>query len=217
MSSAPKPTKKQMVTAFRTREILTAAREVMEQSGLETMTMDEIAGAAGLAKGTLYLYFQSKDELIEALISQVGENILLDLEAILKEPGTPPEKIQRVGALLLDYLTRERVLFPIYARDLLRKGQGTRQGFWRHLQAMEDKFVTLVSRLFAQGIAAGQFIPADPRLLTFLFRGMIRGIGYYQMAEGPEMTVKEALPVLLSFLSSGLARQPGSPAEVATT
>ena len=46
--------------------------------------MDEIAGAAGLAKGTLYLYFQSKDDLIEALISQVGENILLDLEA---DPG----------------------------------------------------------------------------------------------------------------------------------
>ncbi len=215
ISSTPKPTKKEMVTAFRTREILAAAREVMEQRGLEAMTMEEIAGAAGLAKGTLYLYFQSKDDLIEALISQVGENILLDLEAILEKPGTPAAKVQRVAALMLDYLTRERVLFPIYARDLLRKGQGTRKGFWRHLQEMEEKFVTLMTRQFAQGIEAGQFLPADPRLLTFLFRGMIRAIGYYQMAGGPKNTVQEALPVLLHLLSSGLARHPGPPAEVA--
>ena len=121
-----------------------------------------------------------------------------------------------MAALLLDYLTRERVLFPIYARDLLRKGHGTRKGFWHHLQEMEEKFVDLMEpRLFAQGIEAGQFLPPDPRLLTFLFRGMIRAIGYYQMVEGTPNTVQEALPVLLHLLSSGLAPQPGTPAEVA--
>ncbi len=215
MKPAPRPTKKEMVTAFRTREILSAARQVLEQRGLEAMTMEEIAGAAGLAKGTLYLYFQSKNDLIEALISQVGENILVDLEAILAEPGTPADKVRGVAALLLDYLTREQVLFPIYARNLLKKGQGAGKGFWRRLQEREEKFVTLITRLFAQGIEDGQFIAADPRLLTFLFRGLIRGIGYYQLAEGPKMTVKEALPVLLTLLSSGLARQPGALPEVA--
>ncbi|OGR07836.1 MAG: hypothetical protein A3K23_06935 [Desulfobacca sp. RBG_16_58_9] len=216
MPLATRPTKKEMVTAFRTQEILAAARRVMERHGPETATMEEIAAAAGVAKGTVYLYFQSKDELIQALITQVGEHMLADIEALVAAPGSPPEKIKQVASLLLDYLMRERALFPAYARDLLRGGRDTAKGYWLHLQKMEEKFVTLVTRLFAEGIESGQFIPANPRLLTFLLRGMVRAVGYYQMTEGPEKAVKEALPVLLHLLSSGLTRPPQSSAAEAT-
>jgi hypothetical protein len=112
-----------------------------------------------------------------------------------------------VAALLLDYLMRERDLFPVYARDLLRGGRGANQGYWVHLHEMEERFVALVTRLFAEGIETGQFIPANPRLLTFLLRGMVRAVGYYQLSEGQEKAVKEALPVLLTLLSSGLIRE----------
>ena len=169
--------------------------------------MDEIATAAGVAKGTLYLYFQGKDELIQALISQVGENILADIETVVAVPGTPSKKIQQVASLLLDYLMRERALFPAYARDLLRGGRGTPKNYWQRLQEMEEEFVTMVTRLFAEGIDSGQFIPTDPRLLTFLLRGMVRAVGYYKMVEGGKDAVKEALPVLLTLLSSGLMGQ----------
>jgi AcrR family transcriptional regulator len=216
MELSARPTKKEMVTAFRTREILAAARRVMARHGMELAPMEEIAAAAGVAKGTVYLYFPSKDLLIQSLITQVGENMLADIEAVVGRPGTPLEKVQQVAALLLDYLMRERALFPAYARDILRGGRGTPQGYWRRLQEMEDRFVQLVTRLFADGIASGQFIPANPRLLTFLLRGMVRAVGYHQMSEGQEKAVQEALPVLLTLLSSGLTRQPQSSAEVAT-
>lgn len=212
MELTPKATKKDIVTAFRTREILAAARQLLDQRGLEAMTMEEIAAAAGVAKGTLYLYFQSKDDLIQALLTMVGKNILRDLETTLQAAGTPPEKLKRIVTVLLEYLNRERVLFPIYARELLRGRQESRRGFWRHYQELEERFVTLVTDLFAEGIAAGQFIPANPRLLTFLIRGLVRATGYYQRAEGQVDAAKEALPVILTLLSSGLIREPRSPA-----
>ena len=215
MSSSPKPTKKEVVTAFRTREILAAARQLMEQRGLEAVTMEEIAAAAGVAKGTIYLYFPSKDELIQAIITQVGEGLLQDIEAAVTAPGSPGEKIQRVAALLLECLTKERALYPIYARDSHRLGQGSPQGYWRQLQEREDKFFELVTPVFSQGIAAGQFIPANPRLLTFMLLGMIRGMGYYQMVEAREGAVKEALPVFLTLLFSGLTPKIPAAEEVA--
>jgi len=205
-----------MVTAFRTREILAAARNLMEQRGLEAVTMEEIAGAAGVAKGTLYLYFPSKDELIRALITQVGEKLLSDIESIVKASGSPPEKIHRVATQLLDCLIKERALYPTYARDSQQAGQGPARGYWRQLQEREEKFFGLVTPVFAQGIAAGQFIPANPRLLTFMLRGMVRSVGYYQMTEGQEKAVKEALPVLLTLLSSGLTPKSPVAAEVDT-
>jgi TetR/AcrR family fatty acid metabolism transcriptional regulator len=215
MQTSPKTTKKEIVTAFRTREILAAARKLLERRGPEAMTMEEIAADAGVAKGTLYLYFQSKDDLIQALITRVGENILQDVEASLEAPGTPPEKLIRMVSVLLEYLNRERLLFPIYARELLRGEGESREGFRRNYQELEERFVTLMTGLFAEGIAAGQFIPANPRLLTFLIRGLVRATGYYQKAEGQADAAQEALPVILTLISSGLIREKQSLAEEA--
>ena len=215
MPASLKATKKEIVTAFRTGEILAAARSLLEQRGPEAMTMEEIAAAAGVAKGTVYLYFQSKDHLIQALIARVGENLIQDVEASLQAPGTPPEKLIRMVSVLLEYLNRGRLLFPIYARELLQKEQASREGFRRRYQELEEHFVTLVTRLFAEGIATGHFIPANPRLLTFLIRGLIRATGYYQKAEGQADAAKEALPVILTLISSGLIREKQSLAEEA--
>ena len=215
MPASLKATKKEIVTAFRTREILAAARSLLEQRGPEAMTMEEIAAAAGVAKGTVYLYFQSKDHLIQALIARVGENLIQDVEASLEAPGTPPEKLIRMVSVLLEYLNRERLLFPIYARELLQGEQGSREGFRRRYQELEEQFVALVTRLFAEGIAAGHFIPANPRLLTFLIRGLVRATGYYQKSEGQADAAQEALPVILTLISSGLIREKQSLAEEA--
>jgi AcrR family transcriptional regulator len=210
-----KATKKEIVTAFRTREIMAAARDLLERRGPDAMTMEEIAAAAGVAKGTVYLYFRSKDELIQALIARVGENIIQDVEASLEAPGTPPEKLIRMVSVLLEYLNRERLLFPIYARELLRGERASQEGFRRRYQELEDQFVALVTGLFAEGIAEGQFISANPRLLTFLIRGLIRATGYYQKSEGQADAAKEALPVILTLISSGLIRDKRSLAEEA--
>jgi len=215
MNESLRATKKEIVTAFRTREILAAARSLLEQRGPEAMTMEEIAAAAGVAKGTVYLYFQSKDHLIQALIARVGENLIQDVEACLQAPGTPPEKLIRMVSVLLEYLNRERLLFPMYARELSRGERQSSEGFRRPYLELEEKFVTLLTRLFAEGIAAGQFIPANPRLLTFLIRGLVRATGYYQKAEGQADAAKEALPVILTLISSGLIREKQSLTEEA--
>lgn len=200
-------TKKEVLAAFRTQEILAATRRLMEQGGVDAITMDEIAQAAGVAKGTIYLYFQSKDELIQALLSQVGESIALDLEALLDKPDSPREKLKRVIIVLLDYVEQESVLFPVYLRELVRSrsGRETRSPF---LQNLEDRIVSLLNRLFAEGITQGQFISADPRLLSYLLKGLVRAVGYYHMTGAQKISVKEALPVILRLFFSGIMVTP---------
>jgi len=214
MSHSP-TTKKEVVAAFRTREILAAARRLMEQKGADALTMDEIAQAAGVAKGTIYLYFQSKDELVQALLSQVAEAIAHDLEGILAKPDPPPEKLRQVANLLLDYVDRERTLFPVYLRELVRSKSG-RASPLSSLQESEERIVALVTQVFAEGIAAKQFIPADPRLMTFLLKGLGRAVGYYQMTRDQKDTVQEALPVVLTLLFSGIVLEPETPPEETT-
>ncbi|MDO9530787.1 MAG: TetR/AcrR family transcriptional regulator [Deltaproteobacteria bacterium] len=208
MDLSIKFTKKELVTAFRTKEILAAAQQVMELRGVEAATMDEIAAAAGVAKGTLYLYFQGREDLVQAIMSQVCETLLRDLEGIVESSSSPTEKLGAIVALLLKHLERERVWFPIYARDLLRGERGEKGRPRPYIHDLEEKFVALLTRFFAEGSDTGRFIQADPRLLAFLLRGLVRAVGYYQMLGKREDIVQEALPVLVTLLSSGLGRQP---------
>jgi len=62
-------TKQQVVAEFRRREILDAARSVFARTGFARGIMDAIAKEAGIAKGTVYLYFRSKKEIYRAVLN----------------------------------------------------------------------------------------------------------------------------------------------------
>lgn len=203
----PRTTKKEVLAAFRTQEILAATRRLMERGGVDAITMDEIAQAAGVAKGTIYLYFQSKEELIQALLSEVGESMASDLEALLDQPDSPREKVKRMVILLLDYVEQESVLFPVYLQELVRSRSG-RENRSPFLQNLEDRIVSLLNRFFDEGIAQRQFISADPRLLSFLLKGLVRAVGYYHMTGAQKNAVKEALPVVLRLFFAGIMVTP---------
>lgn len=210
----PKTTKKEVVAAFRTQEILSAARQVMERRGVDAATMEEIAQTAGVAKGTLYLYFASKEELIHDLMSQVGENIRRDLAAIVGASLSPVEKLLQVVALLLDNLARESLLFPVYMQDIMQWSQKGGEIRFPRVKALEDEIIGLLTRLFREGTKRGEFMDADPRLLTFLLRGLVRAVGYYQMTAPRKDAVKEALPVVSTLILSGLVQRTTASSEV---
>ena len=66
----PQPTKDEVVSAYRRDQILTAAHAVFASRGFRQATVGDIADAAGIAKGTLYLYFKSKDDIYWAAMNR---------------------------------------------------------------------------------------------------------------------------------------------------
>src|SRR5229473_3440185 len=69
MAAQPR-TKQEVVSEFRCGTILEAARKIFAKKGYEAATVDDVAEAAGVAKGTLYLYFRSKREIYLAALRQ---------------------------------------------------------------------------------------------------------------------------------------------------
>ena len=71
--STTRKTKTALVTDFRRSQILDAARQSFVARGLAGTTVDGIARTAGVAKGTVYLYFRSKAELLDGLRARYFE------------------------------------------------------------------------------------------------------------------------------------------------
>ena len=81
-------TKKDVVTEFRTVGILEAARKVFAMKGFNEATVDDIADAAGVAKGTVYLYYRSKRELYLAALKFGIQQMYAALDDQLKAEST---------------------------------------------------------------------------------------------------------------------------------
>lgn len=87
----------------RRNDIIDAAESVFFSKGIDLATMDEVAEAAELSKGTLYLYFKSKMELYMA-VSERGMALLADMfEDVLRGPGKGHDKLRNIGLAYFEF------------------------------------------------------------------------------------------------------------------
>ena len=110
------PTKKQVVEEFRCRAISDAAMRVVARKGLAQATVDDIAREAGVAKGTLYLYFHSRDEIIEKTIGAAVDGLLDRLRLAARDAAAEPfaRALERVLTAQFAYFDEHRAFFRLY-------------------------------------------------------------------------------------------------------
>ncbi len=158
----------------RPRQLIEAAFEVFGDTGLEGARLDEIARRAGVSKGTIYLYFTSKEELfravVEAKVISVIEAAEQDAERRAHEELRGVDDLRRYMTMQWNHLRSPTYLamyrlvhaelhhFP----DLMR--------FYGN--EVVERSLRLTASLIARGIARGDFVAADPlvtaRLVTSL-------------------------------------------------
>src|SRR5271157_4986746 len=95
----------------RRENILDAAQRVFFEKGLATATMDDIAETAELSKGTLYLYYKSKEDLYLTVLMR-GMELLYDVfNEVATGAYSPPKMLSRLSEAYLDYFNKHRDYF----------------------------------------------------------------------------------------------------------
>jgi TetR/AcrR family fatty acid metabolism transcriptional regulator len=101
------------------RAILRAATQVFARSGYFNSKVADIARAAGVADGTVYLYFKSKDDLLSSIFDVAMEDFINRARAELARLDDPREKLRRFAQLHFESLERDRdaaIVFQIELR-----------------------------------------------------------------------------------------------------
>ncbi len=91
-------------------QILTGAMSVFLASGYHAASMNEISRAAGVSKGTLYVYFSDKDALFAAIIARERDRAFADVEAMLDRDLPIEEKLDLFGKKLAEVICSDRVI-----------------------------------------------------------------------------------------------------------
>lgn len=92
-------------------QVLDAAIATLAKHGIQATSIQDIADAAGMSKGSVHYHFESKDELLERVLDACCERIERRITAVFDEPGVPLERVRRA---LLEMWSVRREVTPEY-------------------------------------------------------------------------------------------------------
>ena len=165
--------KEEVVQEFRIQSIQDATMRVIARKGMAAATMQEIADEAGVAKGTIYLYFRDRDELVEKTFDTAIHHLMSRLDAALDANTGFEEKIRAVMAAKFAFFSENREFFRLYLS--LRMPEGTPERQRRQKKTCQPQYRARAEKLVAVLAAAmerGELRRLDPyKLAMFIIEG----------------------------------------------
>jgi AcrR family transcriptional regulator len=191
--------KQKVVTELRRSEILAAATKLFGNKGFDATLMDEIAKVAGLAKGTLYLYFKSKDDIYQAVVRQA----LAEVDELTRQHvDAAPGFRGRYAAFIrvrIAYWQDQNVLY----RVILSMGRAPQ--YRKKSIGWQREAVVYLADLLEQGAAEGSIPQQDFLAVAWTTMDAIRGVNERRVfADSATRTVEEDTAFLTSFLLAAI-------------
>ncbi len=157
-------------------KIIKSASKLFAKRGFFKTTVDDIAQATGVAKGTVYLYFKNKQELYTATIDAHFNYALDKIAEIETKNISATEKINEIATDFVDYVSNLKTSYmPFNVENVNQIGRTIRT---MHSIVMPKviKMNEVISRVVEQGIKNGEFRDIEPRVAAFYFLNTIRVI-----------------------------------------
>lgn len=185
--------------------LLKSARQLFEEYNFDFVTVDAIVEAAGVSKGTFYIYFDSKDALIADILSDYVNSVDSEYKNHLNsiEPGTKADDvilslISKISDVLVNTIGRENMSI-IYKLQLEKTfDTDSIKGYNRDLYKMFNDTIQL-------GLDQGIFRTDLPlQTLTNHFVMAIRGISYEWCIRYPDFDLKEQALTHFRLLLKGI-------------
>jgi TetR/AcrR family fatty acid metabolism transcriptional regulator len=133
--------------------ILRAATQVFAQSGFFNAQVADVARAAGVAAGTVYLYFRSKDDLLVSLFERTMKDAIAAGRDALAGAADPRERLRRIARLHLERLGRDRDLAVVFQVELRQSTKFMERFSSSYLR----EYLGLIREAVEAGQAAGLF------------------------------------------------------------
>lgn len=169
----------------RKQQILEAAERVFTRKGYEETTLKDIVEEAKMSRGWIYLYFQTKEEIFEALIEKFDEENTKERNDQLKHASTIWEAILAdLNRHKMDLAAPSKSIVPAIYEYFI---SGWRDKRRRNLLASRYEKLPAFAQLLQKGVERGEFVPALPvELIAKIISSHIDGILTHTLAVGPE-------------------------------
>ena len=191
------PSKKRVKKKSRKEEIMKAAANLFSQKSYHDVTVDQIAEEVGVAKGTIYLYFESKENLYLEILEHTYETIESILEKEIAKEDPAPKKLKKILTSIFQFYFQNMDVLRILTRDetrLIREHYEFTER-WRHRR------IKLYRKILDKGIKEGSFRPANTELMALIIFGLVGSVMFFYPTD---KTAGEIAEEVFSMISEGI-------------
>jgi TetR/AcrR family transcriptional regulator len=156
-------------------QFLDAAEEVFGAKGVHAATIKEIAERAEYSVGSVYLFFENKDDLFTEVLSRRGREMVEGIAGVVPGAGTPMRRMTALARFEAEFF-RHRSAFArlvLASSTLGRLMPATTKG--REAEQSMGQAMSLTASLIREGQADGTICEGDPLILARLLSGIVSG------------------------------------------
>jgi AcrR family transcriptional regulator len=204
------PARSDAAKEARREAILAAAKEVFAAKGFHATTVGDVARAAGIAYGSVYWYFDSKDALFHALMDHQERALRAHIDREVAGLGgdvADGDALFRASVrATFEFFEADRDAVTLLFRDSLVLGDG----FDRHLAGIYEGFIADIEKTIAAAQAAGYVIDAPARMIAFSVAALIGQLALRRLATDDGLPAEVVADFVVALLLDGLRpRTPG--------
>ena len=189
------------VSAERQAQIMEAALACFLRQGYTNTTMDDIASESGLSKGSLYWYFDSKDELLTSAVQAFFEEFGQETMDAVAQCETVTEQLRCGGRAMVEFCRKAQGLFTLFLEFLSQSEHRAEAGqVWAGMLA---QYVQLISVIIEEGVRDGEFQPVDAEALAWAILAAYDGLAAYLIMK-PDLDLERVSDALIETLLGGL-------------
>lgn len=186
----------------KTDAILNAAAKIFAEYGFSGAKISEIAREAGVADGTIYLYFQNKEDILKTLFRTSLEDFVSQLKERLKLARSPEEALRIVCEHWFSSMEENVYLAQLNLVELRQHTTGERR---KELNEYITPFFELIEGIIKQGMEDGSFRPGmDVRHTRRLIFGAMDQIVSSWLVTGRKYSLTALIPSTCEFIIKGL-------------
>ena len=184
-------------------EIINAAQKLFARFGLRKTSVDEIAKSAQVAKGTIYNYFETKEEIFDEVVRREGNRMIDLINQAIEKEKSPAKKIR---ALILVKIKRIREMVNFYqvTREMMSE-------LWPYHEGEREKFLNqekeILSKILKEGVKKGQLFVRKLDLASHAIVTALKGLELEWILEKEKSQLEEEVDSLVDILMWGIARQ----------
>ena len=186
----------------RRQQILGAALACFARKGYHKTTMDDIVAESGLSKGTLYWYFESKDDLFFSLVNSFFLEMQQDIGAIFDQPSSATDKLRTLGHAFASFFQEVadflNVFFEFYMQSTLNEQLN------QLFHSMLSEYRGMIAGIIEEGFKAGEFKEVDADQLAIAIMAGYDGLWFYKMLMPDEVDLEQASQAFIETLLAGL-------------
>lgn len=188
-------------------QILQAAEKLFAKKGFYPTTIDEIAKEAKSAKGTIYLYFNNKEDLFFSVIETKLDLLLNKIQEAVEKPGSASQRIKTAISIHLKFLEENKNFFKVmesFPEGLKKKLERKLKG---RVVEKQSRYIEILDRLIQEAIDRKEIKALDSKKLAIILMGIVHSLTVYWISQREKKSLSTDKSLAWQVFWEGVSRE----------